>query len=33
MLSDFSFSECRTLSHLNNTYCMNIKFCGSPLWK
>ena len=24
LLSDFSFSECRTLSHLFNTYCMNI---------
>ena len=24
LLSDFSFSECSTLSHLFNTYCMNI---------
>ena len=31
LLSDFSFSECTTLSHLFNTYCMNIY--GSPLWK
>ena len=31
LLSDFSFSECSTLSHLFNTYCMNIY--GSPLWK
>ena len=31
LLSDFLFSECSTLSHLFNTYCMNIY--GSPLWK
>ena len=31
LLSDFSFSECSTLSHLFNTYCMNMY--GSPLWK
>ena len=31
LVSDFSFSECSTLSHLFNTYCMNIY--GSPLWK
>ena len=31
LLSDFSFSECSTLSHLFNTYCVNIY--GSPLWK
>ena len=31
LLSDFSFYECSTLSHLFNTYCMNIY--GSPLWK
>ena len=31
LLSDFSFSECSTLSHLFNTYCMDIN--GSPLWK
>ena len=31
LLSGFSFSECTTLSHLFNTYCMNIY--GSPLWK
>ena len=31
LMSDFSFSECSTLSHLFNTYCMNIY--GSPLWK
>ena len=31
LLSDSSFSECSTLSHLFNTYCMNIY--GSPLWK
>ena len=31
LLSDFSFSECGTLSQLFNTYCMNIY--GSPLWK
>ena len=31
LLSDFSFSECSTLSHLFNTYYMNIY--GSPLWK
>ena len=29
LLSNFSFSECSTLSHLFNTYCMNIY--GSPL--
>ena len=29
LLFDFSFSECSTLSHLFNTYCMNIY--GSPL--
>ena len=31
LLSDFSYSECSTLSHQVNTYCMNIY--GSPLWK
>ena len=31
LLSDFSFSECSTLSHLFDTYYMNIY--GSPLWK
>ena len=31
LLSDFSFSECSTLSHLFNKYCM--KMCCSPLWK
>ena len=31
LLPDFSFSECSTLSHLFNTYCMNIY--GSPQWK
>ena len=31
LLSDFSFSECCTLSHLFSTYCMNIY--GSLLWK
>ena len=31
LLSDFSFSKCSTLSHLFNTYCMNIY--GSLLWK
>ena len=31
LLSDFSFSECSTLYHLFNTYCMNIY--GSPPWK
>ena len=31
LLFDFSFFECSTLSHLFNTYCMNIY--GSPLWK
>ena len=31
LLSDLLFSECSTLSHLFNTYCMNIY--GSPLWK
>ena len=30
LLSDFLFSECSTLFHLFNTYCMNIY--GSPLW-
>ena len=29
LLSDFLFSECSTLSHFFNTYCMNIY--GSPL--
>ena len=28
---EFSLFECSTLSHLFNTYCMNIY--GSPLWK
>ena len=31
LLSDFSFSDGSTLSHIFNTYCMNIY--GSPLWK
>ena len=31
LLSDFLFSECSTLSHLFNTYCVNIY--GTPLWK
>ena len=31
LLSDFSFSACSTLSHLFNSYCMNIY--GSLLWK
>ena len=31
LLSEFSFAECSTLSHLFNTYCMNIY--GSPLYR
>ena len=31
MFSNFSFSDCSTLSYLFNTYCMNIY--GSPLWE
>ena len=31
LLSNLSFPECSTFSHLFNTYCMNIY--GSPLWK
>ena len=31
LLADFSFTDCKTLSRLFNTYCTNIY--GSPLWK
>ena len=31
LLSDFSVTECTTISTLFNTYCMNVY--GSPLWE